>query len=497
VSPADTAVRVSFGGFVDGYYAWDFGQPPSFDRSFNGGAIFTTQAARHNEFNINLAFVEAVLTGERVRGRIALQAGTSVQSNYSGEPANGAISGGSLARHIQEAVVGYQVADGLWVDGGIFYSNMGVESWASRDNPTYTRSLVGEYSPYYSSGVKLTWAASPKLTARLDVVNGWQNISENNSGKGAGIRLDFAATSTATLSYYNFLSSEAGTRLRTFNGLGAKFVSGQWTWLGEADVGTQSRGAAVEGTSKWVNTVGVVRYQVSPRVGVSGRVEYTDDEDQVVIATGSVGSGPGAVPNPGFSAVGGSVGIDVQPQARLLWRTEMRGWSNKDAIFRDGRNGNQDECVRRDVARSHVLMTEPGFLELVWQRERGKRKLYIGSAAGVGKTYRIVQEGHDLPCRGVDVVIGFVETHGRAGIAPHYLVSSRRYFVTSLPRCLILQTAARAGAGPAVRQGVRERGSRSTPRHLDLAQGAAGHGLHRSGGPHRRLAGVVRVSEDA
>jgi two-component system sensor histidine kinase KdpD len=55
------------------------------------------------------------------------------------------------------------------------------------------------------------------------------------------------------------------------------------------------------------------------------------------------------------------------------------------------------------------------FLELVTRRERGKLKLYIGSAAGVGKTYRMLNEAHDLRRRGVDVVIGFIETHGREG----------------------------------------------------------------------------------
>jgi two-component system sensor histidine kinase KdpD len=54
------------------------------------------------------------------------------------------------------------------------------------------------------------------------------------------------------------------------------------------------------------------------------------------------------------------------------------------------------------------------FLELVTQKERGKLKLYIGSAAGVGKTYRMINEAHDLSRRGIDVVIGFVETHQRA-----------------------------------------------------------------------------------
>ena len=63
-------------------------------------------------------------------------------------------------------------------------------------------------------------------------------------------------------------------------------------------------------------------------------------------------------------------------------------------------------------------MTDPkagvsDFLTLVRQRERGKLKLYIGSAAGVGKTYRMLNEAHELRRRGMDVVIGFVETHGR------------------------------------------------------------------------------------
>jgi two-component system sensor histidine kinase KdpD len=57
------------------------------------------------------------------------------------------------------------------------------------------------------------------------------------------------------------------------------------------------------------------------------------------------------------------------------------------------------------------------FVELLKSRERGKLKVYIGSAAGVGKTYRMLQEAHDLRRRGMDVVAGFVETHGRADTA--------------------------------------------------------------------------------
>ena len=54
------------------------------------------------------------------------------------------------------------------------------------------------------------------------------------------------------------------------------------------------------------------------------------------------------------------------------------------------------------------------FLELLNRSRRGKLKLYIGFAAGVGKTYRMLEETHALGKRGVDVALAYIETHGRA-----------------------------------------------------------------------------------
>jgi two-component system sensor histidine kinase KdpD len=50
-------------------------------------------------------------------------------------------------------------------------------------------------------------------------------------------------------------------------------------------------------------------------------------------------------------------------------------------------------------------------------RQRGRLTIYVGAAAGVGKTYRMLQDAHDLVARGVDVVVGLVETHGRRDTA--------------------------------------------------------------------------------
>jgi two-component system sensor histidine kinase KdpD len=53
------------------------------------------------------------------------------------------------------------------------------------------------------------------------------------------------------------------------------------------------------------------------------------------------------------------------------------------------------------------------FLDLVKKSRRGKFKVYIGMSAGVGKTYRMLQEAHALSKNGIDIKIGYIETHNR------------------------------------------------------------------------------------
>jgi two-component system sensor histidine kinase KdpD len=68
-------------------------------------------------------------------------------------------------------------------------------------------------------------------------------------------------------------------------------------------------------------------------------------------------------------------------------------------------------------------ITEPArptpeqFLNLIRRQERGRLKVYLGSSAGVGKTYAMLREGQRLKRQGVDVAIGLIETHGRAETA--------------------------------------------------------------------------------
>mgnify|MGYP001793304156 CR=1 FL=1 len=58
-------------------------------------------------------------------------------------------------------------------------------------------------------------------------------------------------------------------------------------------------------------------------------------------------------------------------------------------------------------------LTADALLARIKDRDRARLRVYVGAAPGVGKTYEMLQEAHALRARGLDVVIGFVETYGR------------------------------------------------------------------------------------
>ncbi|MFD0751111.1 sensor protein KdpD [Mucilaginibacter calamicampi] len=66
------------------------------------------------------------------------------------------------------------------------------------------------------------------------------------------------------------------------------------------------------------------------------------------------------------------------------------------------------------VKQEHKDESVKDFIELVKRSRRGKLKVYIGMSAGVGKSYRMLQEAHALLRNGIDIQIGYIETHMRA-----------------------------------------------------------------------------------
>ncbi|MEP7235457.1 MAG: outer membrane beta-barrel protein, partial [Ignavibacteriota bacterium] len=201
VAQPNDSLTIKWNGYVDTYFMFDFNQLPN-----NVASHPFTQPRRHNEFNINLAHIEVDINSADIRGVLALHCGTAVQGNYAAEAAVY-----SLAPLIHQAWAGYRVASNLWIDAGVYPAPYGFESWISRDNKTYTRSIVADYSPYYQTGIRATWTPSELITVGVNVINGWQNMAETNNDKALGLTLGYTPSGTISFTYNNFIGNEMPT----------------------------------------------------------------------------------------------------------------------------------------------------------------------------------------------------------------------------------------------------------------------------------------------
>jgi Putative beta-barrel porin-2, OmpL-like. bbp2 len=328
---AQDELPVKFGGFVDTYYANDFNNPKDHEREF------TTQPVRHNEFNVNLAYIEAVLKQEKTRGRLALQFGNSVIKNTVGEPRLGATSGPEDAKFIQEAYVGKKIGERTWIDGGIFLGNIGAESWISKDNWTYSRALNLDYVPYYSAGVRIEHLIDESQSMQLQILNGWQNMSENNNAKAIGMQYKKLLSESLTFTYNNFFGDEKvvpnlqnakfNSRFRGYHNFVLQWLaSDRWNFLGSMDFGHQSQ-QANKGIDAWGAGTLTVRRILNSKESIAFRVEYYNDRHQANIVT---------ITNNGFQVVGASLNYDQRLDENAIWRTELRGFSSKDEIYPQG-----------------------------------------------------------------------------------------------------------------------------------------------------------------
>lgn len=309
---------VVFGGLVDAYIAYDLNRPSQFDRAFS------TVAARHNEFNVNMALLEVKVETSRVRGRVALQAGTEVQALYRDEPTTGVISSSTLSRHIQEAYAGYRFGEEFWLDAGILASNLGFESMITKENWLYTHSLMSDLTPYYEAGVRASFRVIDGVTAQIHMLNGWRNISENNAAKGFGFRLEYIPEDWLVMTYNAFAGKEVGDRRRLFQDGRLKIqVSERLEFAAIYGFGAQTRADSMR-QEWWQTGTLLTRYQWSPKFALAARGEVFSDPNRIVAKV--------TTPN-GFFVWGSALGADYSLATNLLARLEIRHLWSQDSIF--------------------------------------------------------------------------------------------------------------------------------------------------------------------
>jgi hypothetical protein len=204
-SPSPEGPRLKVQAFVDSYFAYNGGRPADHANFFPGVG---TSAKRHDEISINQAEVDLVLPPEPVGFKLAVGFGTSTEVVHAAEVRGVAVSP-DVWRHIVQASVQWQtrVGRGLLLEAGVFPSHIGMESFQTKDNWNYTRSWLGELSPYYQTGLKAAYPFSDHWSAQLHLLNGWQVIGDNNDGKSLGAQLAWSG-GKASVTLNGFLGPE-------------------------------------------------------------------------------------------------------------------------------------------------------------------------------------------------------------------------------------------------------------------------------------------------
>ena len=306
-------------GFADVFYTYDFNEPDGSVRQ-----PFFYNHNRHNEFNLNLGLIDFQVTHDKYRANLGFQTGVYANDNYAAEP-------GRL-KTIFEAFVGLSLnkKNNLWIDAGIFPSHLGFESALSIDNPTLTRSLVAENSPYFLSGAKLSYQPNEKWDLSFTICNGWQRIRRQygNSLPGFGSQINFKPSDSFTLNWSTYAGSEFPDelrRMRYFNNFYGIFnLSEKFNLIAGFDYGMEQIFTNRNDYHEWFSPIVIAQYAFSNKWKTAIRLEYYNDEAGVIIPTGTIN---------GFQTVGTSLNIDYNPYENISLRVEGRYLNSEDRVF--------------------------------------------------------------------------------------------------------------------------------------------------------------------
>lgn len=258
----------TFSGFVDGAYVWNGNRPASHENFVPGTG---TSGKRANELALNLAqlqWTRTVSTEQPIGFTLSLVAGEGTEIVHAGEP-----DGGDEFRHIYHASVAYRLQNGVVLEAGVYPSHIGMEGFYSKDNWNYTRSWLGEFSPYYQTGVKASYAFNPRWSAQLHLLNGWQIIHDNNDGKAVGTQLAYA-NGPLTASFNTYVDSD-----RTFGDVVVLYRVNPRLQLGAAlDAGSQEH-------ADWRGLGAYARVALDDRTTVAARLEEFRDPGNGITGT--------------------------------------------------------------------------------------------------------------------------------------------------------------------------------------------------------------------
>ncbi|MCA1635728.1 MAG: porin, partial [Acidobacteria bacterium] len=273
--------RVS--GFVDAYFGYNFNRPSSRTNAYRA---FDT---KHNQF----AFNEAGLTFERepdpetsrLGYRLDLRFGPAADSLHAFEP--GDIE---IYKNVLQAYGSYlaPVGRGLRLDFGKFLSWQGAESPDTHENWNYSPGLLFQLAqPGYHAGARASFEVHPRLTLLGAVINGWDNVEENNSGKSFAVGAILKPTSKIELTQTYIGGPEQAddrrNRRHLFDTIISYDVNDRLSLMGNYDFAFDR---LTDGTKvRWQGVAAYLRYSFTRRFALSPRVEWYADYDGYTTGT--------------------------------------------------------------------------------------------------------------------------------------------------------------------------------------------------------------------
>ncbi len=306
----DLPLGIQLHGAIDLYVDANFNAPPDRENFLPGTG---TTAKLANQFSLNLASIELVKAPEPVGFHLWLVAGTGTDVEHEGEFV-GPNTGSQVWRYVQQASISARIpwGRGLEIEGGIYPSHIGFEGFASQTDWNYTRAWLGEYSPYYQTGIKATYAFDDSWSAQIQVLNGWQRIGDNNNGKSFGTQVVWKA-GPSTLAFNTFL----GPELTDDDSNWRYFVDFVWTLQLTMqdqialclDWGLQQMPQAPADT--WYGAGAYYRRQISPRWAAAVRAEVYRDPEGYMTGTPQ-------------TLVEGTLTVEFKPWEILMLKLEGR-----------------------------------------------------------------------------------------------------------------------------------------------------------------------------
>jgi hypothetical protein len=266
-------------GLVDGYYGWAFNKVGPALRNFD---------VNHNSFSLSyveLAIGKPVTEQSRAGFRADFGAGDTADLVNLFEP-----GGVNYLKYVQQAYVSYLVpaGKGLTVDFGKFVTPAGAEVIESKDNYNYSRGLLFALAiPYYHMGARFGYAPTDKVSFTGYVVNGWNNVKDNNDDKTFIGSVTVKPSGKLTVIGNYIVGKEqaedagGGTR-NLFDLVGTYAVNDKLSVLGNFDYGQDK---FLGDSVKWTGVAVAFKYQATPTVAFSPRYELFNDSDGFATGT--------------------------------------------------------------------------------------------------------------------------------------------------------------------------------------------------------------------